>query len=271
MINAIKIVWEQIKYFPLIIRMVRYGDQSTYQNFFLGQAWKIINPILQVSVYFVIFGLGLRNLGNDGNPLNYAAWMMLGMAAWRFMNESILGGSQSIKKQIGLVSKMKFPLSVLPSISIASAIWTFIALGSVSTIFIYLSGSMINSRWPWMVYYFFAAVCLSYSFSLLNSTIIILIPDYVSILRLVMSMGMWLAGVIFKIDNLDNVVGDILRLSPFYYVVYGMRDAWIQSDKIFEAQFLTGTIIFWSITTLFLLLGSFLHLKFKKNFMEYIN
>ncbi len=270
MIDATKIIWEQLKYFPLIIRMVRYGDQSTYQNFFLGQAWKIINPILQVSVYFVIFGLGLRNMGNNGNPWAYAAWMMLGMATWRFMNESIMSGSQSIKKQIGLVSKMKFPLSVLPSISVASAIWTFIALGTVATVFLYLSGGTISHKWPWAFYYFLAAVCLSYSFALINSTIVILIPDYISILRLVMSMGMWLAGVIFKIDNLNNIVGDVLRLSPFYYVVYGMRDAWIHPDKIFEAHFQTGTIIFWSTTVIFLLLGSFLHLKFKKNFMEYV-
>lgn len=270
MINAIKIIYEQIKYFPLIVRMVRYGDQSTYQNFFLGQTWKIVNPILQVSVYFVIFGLGLRNMGQGGNPWNYGAWLMLGMAIWRFMSEAILGGSQSIKKQIGLVSKMKFPLSILPSISIASSIWTFLVLGILATGFLYLGGDSINYKWPWMLYYFFAAICLSYSFSLLNSTIIILIPDYISILRLIMSMGMWLAGVIFKLDSINNIVGDVLRLSPFYYVIYGMRDSWLKTDKIFESQFLVETIIFWSVVLLFILLGSFLHLKFKKNFMEYI-
>ncbi|KAA8362332.1 ABC transporter permease [Leuconostoc carnosum] len=270
MINAFKIVWEQILYFPLIIRMVKYGDQSTYQNFFLGQAWKIFNPILQVSVYFVIFGLGLRNVSQGGNPWTYAAWMMLGMGIWRFMDEAIMSGSQSIKRQIGLVSKMKFPLSVLPSISIASAIWTFLALGTLSTVFMYMSGGSINSRWPWVLYYFIAAVSLSYSFALLNSTIVILIPDYISILRLAMSMGMWLAGVIFKIDSLNNIIGDILRLSPFYYVVYGMRDAWIQNDTVFQMHFQTETIIFWSVVALFLMVGSFLHLKFKKNFIEYI-
>lgn len=270
MMNAMKIVWNQILYFPLIIRMVKYGDQSTYQNFFLGQAWKIINPILQVSVYFVIFGLGLRNMNQGSDPWAYASWMMLGMAMWRFVNEAVMSGSQSIKKQIGMVSKMKFPLSILPSISIASAIWTFIALGTISTIFIYVGGSTINSHWPWIFYYFFAAICLSYSFALLNSTIVILIPDYISILRLVMSMGMWLAGVIFRIDSLDNVVGDVLRLSPFYYVVYGIRDAWLKSDYMFQSHFQNGTIIFWSIVVLFLMLGSFLHLKFRKDFMEYL-
>lgn len=270
MINAIKIIIEQIRYFPLIIRMVRYGDQSTYQNFFLGQAWKIINPILQVSVYFVIFGLGLRNVREGANPWMYAAWLMSGMAIWRFMNEAILGGSQSIKKQMGLVSKMKFPLSILPSISIASAFWTFGALTILAIFFLYAGGNSINNKWLWTFYYFFAAVCLSYSFSLLNSTIIILIPDYISILRLIMSLGMWLAGVIFKLDTLDNVIGDVLRLSPFYYVIYGMRDALIESDRLFESQFLVGTTIFWSVIGLFLILGSFLHLRFKKNFMEYI-
>ncbi|SPE14400.1 Teichoic acid translocation permease protein TagG [Leuconostoc mesenteroides] len=270
MINAVKIVWEQILYFPLIIRMAKYGDQSTYQNFFLGQAWKIFNPILQVSVYFVIFGLGLRNIGGGVSPWAYAAWLMLGMSVWRFMNDAILSGSQSIKKQIGLVSKMKFSLSVLPSISIVSAIWTFIVLALLAVSFHLLGGQGINFRWFTGIYYLFAIIVFSYSFSLINSTIVILIPDYISILRLFMSMGMWISGVIFNIAELDNFVGDVLRLSPFYYVVYGMRDVWLQPDKVFEATFCSGTVIFWSITLFFLLIGSYLHVKFKKNFMEYL-
>ncbi|KDA51525.1 ABC transporter permease [Leuconostoc mesenteroides] len=270
MINATKIVWEQLKYFPLIIRMVRYGDQSTYQNFFLGQAWKIINPILQVSVYFVIFGMGLRNVNQSGNTMQYAAWLMVGMAVWRFMDEAIMNGSQAIKRQIGLVTKMKFPLSVLPAIAIASAIWTFIALFILGSLFLLFSGSGLNAKWPWLLYYFFCSVIFSYSFALFNSTIIILIPDYISILRLFMSLGMWIAGVIFKIDNLNNVIGDILRLSPFYYIVYGIRDVWVSPDILFESQFGICSIIFWSLVLIFLITGSYLHLKFKKNFMEYI-
>lgn len=270
MINATKIVWEQLKYFPLIIRMVRYGDQSTYQNFFLGQAWKIINPILQVSVYFVIFGMGLRNVNQSGSVMQYAAWLMVGMAIWRFMDEAIMNGSQAIKRQIGLVAKMKFPLSVLPTIAIASAIWTFVALFSLGSLFLLFSENGLNTRWPWLFYYLFCSVIFSYSFALFNSTIIILIPDYISILRLFMSLGMWIAGVIFKIDNLHNVIGDVLRLSPFYYIVYGVRDAWVSPDFLFESHFRICSIIFWSLVLIFLIIGSYLHLRFKKNFMEYI-
>ncbi|MCS8586353.1 ABC transporter permease, partial [Leuconostoc mesenteroides] len=67
-----------------------------------------------------------------------------------------------------------------------------------------------------------------------------------------------------------SVYEHVLRLSPFYYVVYGMRDVWLQPDKVFEATFCSGTVIFWSITLFFLLIGSYLHVKFKKNFMEYL-
>lgn len=271
MINAFKIIWEQILYFPLIIRMVKYGDQSTYQNFFLGQAWKIFNPILQVSVYFVVFGFGLgQSRTGHGSPAEYLSWMLLGMAIWRFMNEAIMSGSQSIKRQIGMVSKMKFPLSILPSISIASAIWTFLALFILGTAIMLAGGIGISQEWPWAIYYLFATVSFSYSFSLFNSTIVILIPDYISILRLVMMMTMWVGGVIIKIGTFNNVIGDILRLLPFNYVVDGIRDAWLRSDTQFEATFLPATLTFWSLTIIFLVVGSFLHNKFKKSFIEYL-
>ncbi|KAA8326050.1 MULTISPECIES: ABC transporter permease [Leuconostoc] len=271
MINALKIIWEQIKYFPLIVRMVRYGDQSTYQNFFLGEAWKIINPILQVSVYFVVFGFGLgQSRSGHSNPAEYLAWMLLGMAIWRFMNEAVMEGSQSIKRQIGMVSKMKFPLSVLPAISIASAIWTFLALFGLATIIMVIGGLGVSVNWPWTIYYLLATILFSYSFSLFNSTIIILIPDYISILRLVMMMTMWVGGVIFKISTFDNIIGDILRLLPFNYVVDGIRDAWFKPDLNFDQTFIPATIIFWSLVSVFLLLGAYFHNKFKKSFIEYL-
>ncbi|TGD34757.1 ABC transporter permease [Leuconostoc mesenteroides] len=269
MINAYKIIVEQIRYLPLILRMVRYGDQSTYQNFFLGQAWKIINPILQSSIYVVIFGFGIKG-ATSSKPVTYLAFILLGMAMWRFLNDGILNGSRSIKQQMGLVSKMKFPLSVLPSIAIASSIWTFLSLFALGTIVMFLTGGSVSPHWPMVFYYLFAAVAFSYSFSLLNSTIIILIPDYISLLRLLMSMGMWLAGVIINLDNIDNRIGDILRLSPFRYLVDGFRDAWMMPNIEFDHHFKVYTVIFWSCVSAFLIVGSYLHQKFKNSFMEYV-
>lgn len=270
MINATKIVWEQLKYFPLIIRMSKYGDQSTYQNFFLGNLWKIFNPILQVSVYFVVFGLGLRNSSSQANTWDYIAWLMSGMALWRFMSSSILGGSQSIKKQASLVTKMKFPVSILPSVNIASNIWTFAVLAIISFGCKIASGHSFTDRWFLIFYYLLASVCLIYSFALFNSTISILIPDYMSILRLIMSLAMWVSGVIIKMDKITNSIGDILRLNPFYYLVTGVRDSWIAPNRVFRSEFWNTTIIFWAIIVMLLILGSYLNLKFRKNFMEYL-
>lgn len=270
MIKAFKILYDQIKFFPLILRMVKYGDQSTYQNLFLGQIWKIVDPILQVSVYFFIFGLGLRGLQPGQTVLGYLAWLMIGMGIWRFMSAGILSGSESIKKQIGLATKMKFPLSILPSISIASAGWIFVTLESVSIIFIILNGDGFSPHWYASFYFMFAAVIFSYSFALLNSSILILIPDYISILRLVMSMGMWVSGVIFDLDQMQSSIGNILRLSPFYYIVYGLRDTIYQPTPLFARHFINSTIIFWSVVVIFMITGSYFHEKFKRNFVEYL-
>lgn len=270
MIKAFKILSDQIKYLPLILRMVKYGDQSTYQNLFLGQIWKIVDPILQVSVYFFIFGLGLRGLQPGQTVWGYLAWLMIGMGIWRFMSTGILSGSESIKKQIGLVTKMRFPLSILPSISIASAGWIFVTLEGIAIIFILLNGGNFSPYWYGSFYFIFAAIVFSYSFALLNSSILILIPDYISILRLVMSVGMWVSGVIFDLDQMQSGIGNILRLSPFYYLVYGLRETVYQPTPFFGRHFINSTIIFWSIVILFLVTGSYFHEKFKKNFVEYL-
>lgn len=273
MINALKILWEQVTNLPLIIRMVKFGDQNTYGSFILGQTWKIVNPILQVTAYFLVFGLGFRQVSMPGaptsSPLYYLAWMMFGMALWRFMNEAIMNGSSSIKKQLKIVTKMKFPMSVLPSISIGTSIWTLIVLSVLGLSFLLISGQPISPHWPRVFYYLIATLIFVYSFALFNSTILIIIPDYISILRLVMSMGMWFAGVIFNLGQMNNLVGDVLRLTPFYYLIAGYRDALFAPDPVLAREFTSTTIIFWCTVLLLLILGTYLHRSFKDVFVEY--
>ncbi|MBM7616579.1 teichoic acid transport system permease protein [Weissella uvarum] len=273
MINALKILWEQITHLPLIVRMVKFGDQSTYKNFILGQTWKFVNPILQVTAYFLMFGLGLRQVSMPGaptsSPLYYLAWMLFGMAMWRFINEAVMSGSQAIKRQLGLVTKMKFPMSILPSVSIGSSIWTLIVLTVLGVVMLLLTGQPLSPNWPYVIYYLLASFLFIYSFDLINSTILIIIPDYISILRLVMSMGMWFAGVIFNLNLMNNAIGDILRLTPFYYLIGGYRDALFAPDASFASFFTPATIIFWSTVAIFMIVGAYLHLRYKDDFVEY--
>lgn len=266
------ILWDQIRYFPLIIRMIRFGDQNTYQNHYLGLAWKIINPILQMLVYFVLFGLGLRGSAELGthNTGAFAIWLMGGMALWFYMQQGIVQGSKSIKSQVSLLSKMKFPLSTLPTIAILTNIWTFLVLFALTLIAALYFGYTLHFNLWGMVYVIIATHLFVFGSALLFSTLVLLVPDITSIINFVMRINLFMSGVIISLDNLDNVVGSILRLNPIYYLIKSFRMSYFEAHTLQEILLQPYTIIFWAVTILLVMSGAHLHNKFKHNFVEYI-
>jgi teichoic acid transport system permease protein len=270
--KVIMILWEQLINLPLILRMIRFGDQSTYQNHYLGLAWKIINPILQMCVYFVLFGLGLRGARELGthNTGAFAIWLIGGMALWFYLQQGITQGSSSIKSQVGLLSKMKFPLSTLPTIAMLSNIWTFIVLFSIALIAATYYNYPLQFNIVGLIYVVVATHLFVYSSALLLSTLVLLVPDISALVNFTMRINLFMSGVIISLDNLDNAVGSILRLNPIYYLIKSFRMSYFEAHTFQEILFQPYTLIFWSVTILLLLSGAHLHNKFKQNFVEYI-
>ncbi|MDM8328490.1 ABC transporter permease, partial [Staphylococcus felis] len=112
------ILHEQISNWKTIIQLAVYNMKSQYSNHYLGVFWNILQPLMQVGVYYLIFGLGLRGGGDrlvDGAP--FIIHLISGLFPWLFISQSINQGANAIQANLGLVTKMKFPSSVLLSIS----------------------------------------------------------------------------------------------------------------------------------------------------------
>ncbi|PWZ63785.1 ABC transporter permease, partial [Staphylococcus pseudintermedius] len=60
----IEIFKEQIVNLPKISKLAIYNMKSQYANHYLGIFWNILQPVLQVIIYYIVFGLGLR--GSSG-------------------------------------------------------------------------------------------------------------------------------------------------------------------------------------------------------------
>ena len=52
---------EQIKNFYLIRRLSVYEMKSANNDNYLGILWEIINPMIQISIYWFVFGFGIFN------------------------------------------------------------------------------------------------------------------------------------------------------------------------------------------------------------------
>lgn len=79
------ILKEQLTNLYLIKRLADFQLRISNHNNYLGVAWEIINPALQIAVYWFVFGLGLRNNAiHDGMPFIY--WLIVSISMWFFVN-----------------------------------------------------------------------------------------------------------------------------------------------------------------------------------------
>ncbi|KAF1304804.1 MULTISPECIES: ABC transporter permease [Enterococcus] len=263
------VIKEQFQHLGMISRMSRYEDKATYQSHYLGLAWQILNPAIQVGIYYLVFGVGVnRNREISGVP--FIVWMLIGITAWFYMNSSVLGASNSIHRQVGMVAKMKFPVSILPTINIISNLTSYAPMTVIVVGSLLVSDTMPTLYWLQYFYYFFCMLVFMFAFGLLNATITVLIRDYHILLQSILRLLFYVSGPIWDINNRNLPVAlvKILRLNPFYYIIEGFRDSFLSRQWFWEKP--NFTLIFWGMVFILLILGSHLHMKFRARFVDYI-
>jgi teichoic acid transport system permease protein len=262
-----QVIREQIKYLPLIFRLASYDIKSNYQMHYLGVLWQFLNPLLRVLTYWIVFGLGMRS----GQPIEgtpYLVWMLIGLIPWFFISPTIVQGSNSVYQRVNLVSKMKFPVSVLPTVSIVGNAFTFIIMLAILMGILVLNNIIPTVYWLQIPYYLLCLFTFLFSFTILSSTISVIVRDYQVMLQSVMRMLLYLTPILWDIKNLPELLGNILKLNPFYYIIQGFRDSFLSKGWFFADM--TITIYFWVTTIFILLIGSIIHLKFRDKFVDYL-
>src|SRR5690625_4178101 len=118
---------EQFEYRKLIYRMSLFELKGSHQAHYLGTLWQFIHPVIQILIYWLVFGIGLRG-GQPVDGVPFILWLLMGLIPWFFISPSLVQGSNSVFQKVNLVSKMNFPVSILPMIKLISNSFQFFIL-----------------------------------------------------------------------------------------------------------------------------------------------
>lgn len=110
-----------------------------YASSLLGAAWSVLNPLVYLVAFTVIFSLILPN----GVP-NFPIYLLSGLLAWNFFAGSLGLGARSVVDNANLVKKVYFPREFLPLAAVNAAV-VDLALQAVILI-----GFLIVLRYPFI-------------------------------------------------------------------------------------------------------------------------
>ncbi|MFK4947946.1 ABC transporter permease [Lactococcus formosensis subsp. formosensis] len=266
--DAILYLKEQIKYFPIAFNMSSYSTKSTSMQNRLGRFWEIMDPLFQLGIFYIIFGLLMKRVV-PGYPA--LPWMFIGMGVYGFSQKIITVGAISVSKQFHLVSKMKFPISILPTASVIGFLTEFFVMVGAGFILAIFNGYYPSLYWLQVPYYFFALVIFSLAMSLLNSSISVVFPDFKFFLNYFFRFMMYGSGAIFSLAQFKQIPEILIQsqlLNPFYYLIEGFRnsafgDKWFWQDGMYN-------LAFWMLTLVILIIGANTHMKIRDRISDYL-
>jgi len=266
--SALSILKEQINSFYLIKRLSLYELKSTNSNTYLGILWEVINPMIQISIYWFVFGYGIRG-GEAVEGIPYLQWMLAGISVWFFVNPAILHGSKSIYTRIKIISKMDFPMSVIPTFVIMSKFYHHIILIGIITIILQFYHYPVSIYLLQLPYYMFATIALLVSITLVTSTLSTIVRDIQMIVQAIMRILLYVSPILWTPNGLPEMVQTIMKINPLYYIVEGYRASLLGTSWYF-VEGLNYTMYFWSFVLVTFVLGSIIHIKFRDRFVDFL-
>ncbi|UOR11647.1 ABC transporter permease [Halobacillus amylolyticus] len=267
--SALTVINEQVKYFYLVRRLSLYEMKSSNTNNYLGMLWELLNPAIQISIYWFVFGFGIRNRVGEGG-IDFFPWMLSGIVVWFMINQGLLQASKSVYTKIKMLSKMNFPMSVIPNYVIFSKLYPHLMLLALVIIILSLLGFPVNIYYLQLPLYIIGVLLLLYAISLITSTLSTIVRDVQMLLQSVLRMLLYLSPILWDVSRIDQEwLRVIMKINPFYYIVEGYRTSLLGQGWYFidEWQY---TLYFVGVVVGLFIIGSALHVKFRRHFIDFL-
>jgi lipopolysaccharide transport system permease protein len=109
-------------YRDLCSLFVRRNITTQYKQTILGPLWYIIQPLITMVMYMVVFG-GIANISTDGipQPLFYLG----GICMWQYFSDCLNKTSSTFTDNAGIFGKVYFPRLVVPLANVLSNLLRF--------------------------------------------------------------------------------------------------------------------------------------------------
>ncbi len=191
--EQVRSIWDRR---DLVSSLTRREVTSRHKSSVLGLAWNLLNPLLQMVVYTIVFTYFM-----PGRIPFFPLKLLSAMAIFGLFSTALTSAATSITGNSSLVLKIWFPREILALSAVGSSLVIF-----ASRIFIVAVGSIIYRHppaWELMGLALYAtaiALVLAYGLGLLLATANVYFRDTQHFLELTLMALFWFTPVIWSYD-----------------------------------------------------------------------
>jgi lipopolysaccharide transport system permease protein len=193
-----------------------------YKQTFLGASWAILQPLLTMILFTVIFGR-LAKVPSDGIP--YPIFAYAGLLPWTFFSNAVTISSNSLVGNAAIITKVYFPRMMIPAAAVGAGLVDFAIAGVILVAMMAWYGFGLSIAALMLVPLVILTVMLALAVGTWTSGLNVKYRDVRYALPFFIQMWMYASPVIYPTNFVPQQWRWLLVLNPLTGIIEGYRSA----------------------------------------------
>jgi len=219
----------------VLLQLTKREIRSRFVGSSAGWLWLIVNPLLTLGVYSIVFGVIFNARAPADLDMPFVAWLAVALWPWLGFSEGIMRASESMPEHAALISKvpMRREMLVLSSAT-ASFVLQLAGYGAVLLLMAALGIPLTPSGLPNALLVLAVLLLLSNALGLAAATLRVFFKDFQQLLPTLMMLWFFLTPILYAPELLPENLKTLVYANPLAGLMTDLRAA------LFEGQLVPG-------------------------------
>jgi ABC-type polysaccharide/polyol phosphate export permease len=239
-------VADVVRFRELIALLVARDLKVRYKRSVLGMLWTLLNPLLQMAVYTVVFSRIMR-VGVE----HYSVFLLSGLLPWTFVSVGTTGSAFSLLNNQALIRKVAVPQAVYPLSVVASKgvdlCLSLVPLAVIATVV----GVTPGRSWAFVPVAVIIAATFTTGLALVFSSATVFFRDMRHLIDILFQVWFYLTPVLYPTSFLERLPGKlsiVFKFNPAAPIVQLFQAAIF--DRTFPDAATVGLAVVFAVSAL---------------------
>ncbi|MGR9098976.1 MAG: ABC transporter permease [Gammaproteobacteria bacterium] len=199
--------------------------QSEAGRTYLGYAWWMLEPLMHMGIYYLVFGV-VFNAGGEG----FVLFLLVSVTHWLWFSKSVANATASIMLGKGLMTHIDIPKVFFPLVVVIHDFIKQLPVFALLLMFMLFYGVSAKAAWlawPAIVVVEFMMIL---TFAIVTAAIIPFFPDLNILVMTGLQFLMFVSGVFFSEEMVPENLKGIFFLNPMARLLHMIRQLLIHGN-----------------------------------------
>jgi teichoic acid transport system permease protein len=228
--------------------------RAQHMNTLLGNLWHVLNPLLIMGVYYVLFGV---ILGTSRGIPHFLAFLAVGVFVFHYTQRTVSTGASSVFGNSGLIRAIYFPRAILPLQTVIGQTIAFLPAIVTMLVVTLLNGVLPRPAWLFLIPLFVVQALFNLGATFVVARIGDSYRDLTNVLPHFFRILIYMSGAMYSVDRFitSPIMRRLFELNPMYSFISLARGAVLGTPTTI------GMYLSVAAWTLVLLIGGFVYFR----------